>query len=204
MTARPDGGWTAQHARNLLMDPGGRTGSFRFPIRDRDTKVTGVFDAIFAGEGVTPVTIPPRTPRATCYAERWIRGARAECTNRMLIYGEAHLRAVLGQYADHYNRHRPHQSRQQRRQLAQAPEGERQAQLLRPGGGRRDDAVDVIVTDPAGTAARPPRVQRRQALGVEQVDYVRDGVLIGGHQPGNGWHRGPRCRRHDDHRHSAG
>src|SRR5215472_13328770 len=96
------------------MDPGGRTGSFRFPIRDRDTKVTGVFDAIFAGEGVTPVTIPPRTPRATCYAERWIRGARAECTNRMLIYGEAHLRAVLGQYADHDNRHRPHQSRQQR------------------------------------------------------------------------------------------
>jgi hypothetical protein len=62
--AAPDGAWTAQQARNLLMDHRDRTGSFRFLIRDRDAKVTGAFDAIFAGEGIKTVKIPPQTLRA--------------------------------------------------------------------------------------------------------------------------------------------
>ena len=108
VTAHPDGAWTTQQARNLLMDLEERAGRFRFLIRDRAGQFTEAFDAVLSGAGIEVVKIPPRSPRANANAERWVRTARAEVTDRMLIAGPRHLHMVVDQYAVHYNEHRPH------------------------------------------------------------------------------------------------
>jgi transposase InsO family protein len=70
--------------------------------------------AVLASAGIQPVKIPPRSPRANAYAERFVLTARTEVTDRMLIFGARHLRLVLAEYQAHYNGRRPHRSRQLR------------------------------------------------------------------------------------------
>jgi putative transposase len=114
ITANPDGPWTAQQIRDLLMDLGDRAAGFRFLVRDRAEQFTASFDAILADAGIQAVKIPPRSPRASAYAERFVLTARTEVTDRMLIFGERHLRTILAEYETHYNGRRPHRSRQLR------------------------------------------------------------------------------------------
>jgi transposase InsO family protein len=92
------------------MDLGESVGRFRFLVRDRDTKFTGMFDAVFAAAGVEVLKIPPRTPVANAYAERWVRTVRAECLDWLLIWNRGHLHRVLTAYLAHYNGARPHRA----------------------------------------------------------------------------------------------
>jgi putative transposase len=113
VTAHPTGAWTAQQARNLLMDIGEHASRFKFLIRDRDSKFTTAFDGIFSGNGTRVIKTPPQSPRANSYAERFVGTLRRECLDHILILGEGHLRKVLAEFVRHYNGHRPHQSLQQ-------------------------------------------------------------------------------------------
>jgi putative transposase len=112
VTANPDGPWTVQQIRNLLTDLGDHATQFRFLIRDRVGQVTASFDAVLTDAGIAAVTIPPRSPRANAYAERFVLTVRTEVTDRMLIFGPRHLRTVLAEYARHDNGRRPHRALQ--------------------------------------------------------------------------------------------
>ena len=149
VTGHPDGAWTVQQARNLLMDLGECASRFRFLIRDRAGQFTEAFDAVLAAAGIEVVKIPPRSPRANAYSERWVRTARSEVTDRMLIAGPRHLRAVLDEYVVHFNHHRPHRARS-----------------LRPPD--HDDSITAPVADLAVA-----RIRRRKVLGGLIHEYER-------------------------------
>jgi putative transposase len=107
LTRHPTAAWTMQAAHNLLMN---LQAPFRFLIRNRDSKYTANFDAVFEADDTTVIKTPVQAPRANAICERWVGTLRRECTDRLLIFNERHLRAVLTEYVAHYNGHRPHRS----------------------------------------------------------------------------------------------
>ena len=114
ITAHPAAAWTAQQARNLLMELGQPAARSTFLIRDRDSTFTRVFDEVFVGSDVRVIMTPVRPPQADSFAERYAGTLRRESSTTLLIHGERHLRQILAEYARHYNEHRPHRSREQR------------------------------------------------------------------------------------------
>jgi putative transposase len=136
-TPNPDGGWVAQQARNLIMRFGEEQ-PFRFLVHDRDMKFSHAFGEVFRTEGIRVIRTPVQAPNANAHAERWVRTLRADCLDRILIFGRGHLEHVLRVYRCHYNEHRPH----------------RALHLLPPSGGRDPTPLNATA-----------RLSRRDLLG---------------------------------------
>jgi len=94
-----------QQARNLLMDLDDAHRHFRFLIRDRDSKFTAAFDAVFAAIDIQILKTPVRAPRANAIAERFVGTIRRELLDRLLIINQRHAAAVLREFQRHYVRH---------------------------------------------------------------------------------------------------
>ena len=87
-----------------------RAEDVRFLIRDRDARFGAGFDEVFRTEGVEVIRTPFRSPQANAHAERFVRTARTECLDWLLILGPHQLDRVLRVYVDHYNTERSHRA----------------------------------------------------------------------------------------------
>jgi putative transposase len=106
-TANPSGSWITQQARQLAWTWAQRSAPLRFLIRDRDSKYTRDFDTVFRSEGIEIIRTPVRAPKANAIAERFVRTARSECLDWLLILNRRQLERVLRVFVHHYNGHRP-------------------------------------------------------------------------------------------------
>jgi len=132
--------WIAQQARHAAWTLGERAQPIRFVIRDHDRKFTGSFDAVFESEGARIVRTPIQVPEPNGIAERFVRTARSECLDWLLIMNADHLERALRVFFDHYNGHRAHRS------LGLAPPNRRPA--FEPSSGM--DAIAVKRRDRLG------------------------------------------------------
>ena len=110
VTANPTGASVTQMARNQAMDLQDTGAQVKYPIRDRDTQFTTMFDAVLAGEDIETIKSAVRTPRMNSIMERWVLTCGRELLDRTLIYDQAHLLHALREFETHYNGHRPYRA----------------------------------------------------------------------------------------------
>jgi putative transposase len=147
-TDHPDAEWVTQRARQVAWTFTERAEPVRFLIRDHDCKFTGGFDAIFEAENIRIVRTPIQVPEANGIAERFVRTARSECLDWLLILSARHLERALTVFIDHYNGWRPHRSLD-----------------LKPPNGRTSAAT--------WTGMQPITLKRRDRLGGLLHEYER-------------------------------
>ena len=104
-----DGQWMKQIARNLTDPMSGFLKDKKFLIHDWDPLFTKDFRSILRAGGVKCVKTTVACPNMNPFAERFVRSIKYECLNKMLIFGESHLRYVINEYMEHYHTERPHQ-----------------------------------------------------------------------------------------------
>jgi putative transposase len=121
-TAHPTAAWTTQLARNLVMDLHHAGATVKYLIRDRDSRYTAAFDAVFEDEGIATVKTGIRIPRMNAIMERWVRSCRAELLDRMLVLNQAHLLHALHEYETFHNEHRSHRALRAAAPLRPLPE----------------------------------------------------------------------------------
>ena len=112
---RPNEKWMLQQARNLTDADDGFLKDNRILIHDRDPLFMEQFRATLKATGVRALKLPKRSPNLNAYAESYVRGAKRECSDKMILFGEAHVRYVVECQAAHYNNERPHQGLGNRR-----------------------------------------------------------------------------------------
>jgi hypothetical protein len=148
ITTHPNSEWVAQQARHFVWQLEGNETSFRFLLRDRDSKYGITFDHIFESEGMHVILTPLRAPNANAYAERWVRTVREECLDHILILNERHLQRVSLELINYYETARPHQG------------------------------LDQQTPIPRPIATETGQIQRRKVLGGIINDYHRTQLAI--------------------------
>jgi hypothetical protein len=110
-TLSPDVSWMKQMARNMTMAGEGILNGCRYLLHDRDAKFSAGFDDILRSAGIEPLVLPPRSPNLNAHLERWNRSVKEECLSKLILFGEASLRHVLSNYAQHFHNERNHQGK---------------------------------------------------------------------------------------------